>query len=398
MSDAWFRMNGDRSAWWICIRVVILSAIGSLLSGPSAHAQVKRLDLVLPTDNHALLEGRPEDFYQFIDRTVGGVQTTPWEGGQFGFVRDPKRLRTGETLYARFHEGLDIKPVHRDAREEPLDEVRSIAPGVVVHSALESGRSNYGRYVVVRHDWGYGPFCSLYAHLREIRVAVGTKVEDGGVLGIMGYTGTGIDRRRAHTHVELNVFLSSRFEAWHDQQFKTPNFNGNYNGMNLIGMNLAGLFLELKNNPATSAAEFVTKTEPFYRVAVPGSAPMEILKNYPWLCHDALPEGVPPSWEITFSSWGLPVNVKPGAQKVAQPVLLWVKPSTMPYYYQTHSCVAGSGDKPVLSAEGAAFARLVSGDFPDHVETKPASKETKPAPSAKSTAPAKKKGKPAARK
>ncbi|MBX7209738.1 MAG: M23 family metallopeptidase [Verrucomicrobiaceae bacterium] len=340
----------------------------------NAQAQIKRLDLVLPTDNRALLEGRPEDFYQFIDRTVDGVQTTPWEGGQFGYVRDPKKLRTGETLYARFHEGLDIKPMRRDAAGEPLDEVRSIAPGEVVHAATESGRSNYGRYVVVRHDWGYGPFCSLYAHLREVRVGVGMKVAAGGVIGIMGYTGTGIDRRRAHTHVELNLFLSSRFEAWHDGQFKTPNFNGVYNGMNLVGLDLSRLFLALQKNPATSAAEFVTQTEAFYRVAVPGGAPMELLKNYPWLCHEAVP-ATPPSWEITFSGWGLPVNVKPGTRKTVQPVLLWVKPSTMPYYYQSHGCVAGSGDKPVLTEEGAAHARLVSGDFPDRVDPQPPSKE-----------------------
>ena len=341
-------------------RALALLALSIAISAP---AQIQRLNLVLPTDNRALLEGRPEDFYQFIDRTVDKERTTPWEGGQFGFVRDPRKLHTGEILYARFHEGLDIKPVSRDARGEPLDEVRSIARGEVVHTALESGKSNYGRYIVVRHDWGYGPFCSLYAHLREIKVAVGTKVDAGTVIGIMGYTGTGIDQRRAHTHVELNVFLSSRFQAWHDAQFKTPNFNGLYNGMNLIGLDLSGLYLALQKNPAMSAAQFVTQTEPSYRVAVPGTAPMEILRNYPWLCHDALPERAPPSWEITFSAWGLPVNVRPGAQRVAQATLVWVKESPIPYYFQTRGCVAGSGNKPVLSAEGAGFAKLVSGDF-----------------------------------
>ncbi len=339
----------------------------------SAPAQIQRMDLVLPTDNRALFEGRPEDFYQFIDRTVDGVATTPWEGGQFGYVRDPKRLRTGETLYARFHEGLDIKPMNRDARGEPTDEVRSIARGEVVH-VTEPGRSNYGRYVVVRHDWGYGPFFSLYAHLKEARVTVGGKVEARTVLGILGHTGTGLDQRRAHTHVELNLFLSSRFSAWHDAQFKTPNLNGLYNGMNLVGLDLAKVFLALQKNPATSAAQLVTETEAFYRVAVPGSAPMEILKNYPWLCHEVVPERSPPSWEISFSAWGLPVNVRPGLAKVSQPALAWVKPSTMPYYYQTRGNVAGAGDKPVLSAEGAGYAILVSGDFPDVPIVVPAKK------------------------
>jgi murein DD-endopeptidase MepM/ murein hydrolase activator NlpD len=334
-----------------------------LLSPLSLLSQIQRMNLVLPTDNRALLEGKPEDFYMFIDRTVDGQATTPWEGGQFGFVRDPKRLTTGETLYSRFHEGLDIKPVARDEKGEPLDEVRSIAPGEVVHSVPQTGKSNYGRYLVVKHDWGYGPFYSLYAHLREIRVAVGDKVEGGSVLGILGYSGTGIDRRRAHTHVELNLLLSPRFEAWHDAMHRSPNANGVYNGLNLIGMDLSGLYLALQKNPSASAAQMVTQTEPFFRVAVPGSAPMEILQTYPWLCHAALPEQPPASWEITFSAWGLPVSIEPGAERVSIPALKWVKPSTMPYYFQTRGCVAGSGDKPVLSAEGAGIARLVSGDF-----------------------------------
>ena len=370
-------------------RFRIVTAFFFSLISSVAVAQIQRLDLQLPTDNRALLEGKSEDFYQFIDRTVDGVQTTPWEGGQFGYVRDPKRLTTGETLYARFHEGLDIKPVNRDARGEPLDEVRSIAPGEVVHAMSQPGRSNYGRYVVVRHDWGYGPFCSLYAHLRDVKVAVGDKVPAGGVLGIMGYSGTGIDRRRAHTHLELNLFLSSRFESWHNSQFKTPNLNGLYNGMNLVGLDIASLYRELQKNPAASAAEFVTKTGPMWRVAVRGDAPMEILKNYPWLCHEALPTSAPPSWEITFSAWDLPVNVKPGTQKVTDPALLWVKHSTMPYYYQTHSRVAGAGDKPVLSSEGAAFARLVSGDFedvkPEEMKTEPAKAKAKPKTPTKSS-------------
>ena len=157
--------------------------------------------------------------------------------------------------------------------------------------------------------------------------------------------------------------MSSRFQAWYDAQFKTPNHNGLYNGMNLIGLDLSGLYLALQKNPATSAAQFVTQTEAFYRVAVPGTASMEILKAYPWLCHDPLPDGAPPSWEITFSAWGLPVNVKPGAQKVSQATLAWVKESSMPYYYQTRGCVAGLGSKPVLTPEGAGFVKLVSGDF-----------------------------------
>ena len=340
-----------------------LLLIAAALAGTTARAQIQRLDLKLPTDNDALLHGKPEDFFMFVDRSVDGVATAPWEAGQFGYVRDPKRLNDGQTMFSRFHEGLDIKPVHRDAKGEPLDEVRSIARGEVVHATSNQGNGGYGRYIVVKHDWGYGPFYSLYAHLREIKVEPGRKVEAGEPLGMLGYSGRGIDRRRAHVHVELNMLFSSRFTTWHDANFKTPNLNGIYNGLNMTGIDLAALFVEHQKNPAITVAGVIAAAEPFFRVAVPGTAEMEILKSHPWLCTDAFTEAKPPSWEITFTAWGLPVSVKPGAAAVAQPALTWIKPSTLPYYFPTRGCVTGSQGKAVLTPEGVGYAQLVSGSF-----------------------------------
>src|SRR5438876_9611828 len=88
--------------------------------------QSQVLDLVLPTDNDALFSGDGPAFYQSVDRDYNGVKSAPWEGGQYGFVRDPKSTGGG-VVYTRFHEGIDIRSVHRDANGEPLDEVRAIA-------------------------------------------------------------------------------------------------------------------------------------------------------------------------------------------------------------------------------------------------------------------------------
>jgi hypothetical protein len=68
------------------------------------------LDLHLPTGNEALLKGDGAGYFQFVDRNFEGQQTTPWEGGQFGFWRDPRRVDSS-IAYARFHEGLDVKPL-----------------------------------------------------------------------------------------------------------------------------------------------------------------------------------------------------------------------------------------------------------------------------------------------
>ncbi len=317
--------------------------------------------LQLPTANHALFDA-PAEFFQFVDRDFDGAKTTPWEGGQFGFVRDPRHIG-GRIAYARFHEGLDIKPLQRDAKSNPQDEVGAIADGVVAYVAASSGLSNYGRYIVVQHNWGGCPFFSLYAHLASAQVSAGQKVKAGTTLGILGYTGSGIDQRRAHLHVELNLFLSSRFEAWHNANFPTPNHHGLYNGLNLIGLDLQSLYLAQQKNPGLTAASAVRATESSYRVAVPGDAEMEILKNYPWLLDGPRPSGKPASWEVTFSRWGLPLAVKASSTPVGAPFVTWVKDAGIPHFTHTRGCVTGSGSTGKLTTEGLRFIKLATGWF-----------------------------------
>src|SRR5438105_15824476 len=101
----------------------------SMASAASLMAEThSALDLVLPTDNDALFSGDGAAFYQYVDRDSNGVKSKPWEGGQYGLVRDLKETAAG-AVYTRFHEGIDIKPMPRDAGEQPLDEVRAIADG-----------------------------------------------------------------------------------------------------------------------------------------------------------------------------------------------------------------------------------------------------------------------------
>ncbi len=326
-----------------------------------ACAPARGQNLLLPTDNRTLFE-QPSDFFQFVDRDFEGAKTTPWEGGQFGFVRDPRRLGS-KIAYARFHEGLDVKPLQRDARGEPQDEVRAVADGVVAYVTASAGLSNYGRYVVVRHDWGQGSFYSLYAHLREARVAAGQKVKAGTPLGMLGYTGSGIDLRRAHVHVEVNLFLSSRFETWYNEGATSPNHHGVFNGMNLIGMDLQAFYLAQHKNPAINPAGAVRATESGYRVVVPEEATMEIATNYPWLLDGPRPTTRPASWEVTFSRWGLPLAVKASTTAVSQPVVTWVKDAGIPHYLHTRGIVTGSGSTGKLTAEGLRFVKLACGWF-----------------------------------
>src|SRR6266513_5886807 len=95
------------------------AAIGvAFLSSIPMTAQIANsqpLDLVLPTDNDALFSGDGPAFYQYVERNYKGAKSTPWEGGQYGFVRDPTDT-AGGIVYTRSHEGVDIRPLHRDPR------------------------------------------------------------------------------------------------------------------------------------------------------------------------------------------------------------------------------------------------------------------------------------------
>ena len=94
-----------------------LLGIAGLTSGVSAQESGRALMLALPTENDALFRGGGAAFYQHIRRDYKGAISFPWQGGQYGFVRNPVQTGGG-FVYTRFHEGIDIKPVRRDERGE----------------------------------------------------------------------------------------------------------------------------------------------------------------------------------------------------------------------------------------------------------------------------------------
>ena len=324
--------------------------------------QAKNLDLVLPTDNDALFRGGGPDFYQYVDRDYNGEKSTPWEGGQYGFVRDPVETGAG-VVYTRFHEGIDIRCLHRNEHGEPIDEVRAISEGKVVHTSLVPGYSNYGKYIVIEHNWGGSPYYSLYAHLNAIDVRTGQAVQRGQHIGVMGYTGEGINQQRAHLHLELNLMLSSRFEAWYNKfHRKDPNQHGKYNGANLTGLNIAQFYLELRDNPSLTIPEFLSKEETFYKVAIPKSRYFELPKRYPWM---APPNAMAhaKSWEVSFTRSGLPIKVEPSERSIKSPQIVYAKKSSMSVYYLTNGIANGSGDDPHLTVYGQIMMRMLI--FPD---------------------------------
>jgi murein DD-endopeptidase MepM/ murein hydrolase activator NlpD len=345
-------MNCRLTLTFLTVRLICSTTMG----------QSQTLDLALPTDNDALFSGGGPAFYQYIERNYKGVKSTPWEGGRYGFVRDPTDT-AGGLVYTRFHEGVDIRPVHRDAQGEPLDEVRAIADGKVVHVNPVPGYSNYGKYIVIEHRWSGSNYYSLYGHLSSIAVQSGETVKRGQRIAIMGYTGTGLNRERAHLHLELALMLSHEFQSWYDTFFrKEPNRNGIYNGMNLVGLDVARLYFALQKNPSLTIPEFLSREETFYKVTLPKSRHFELPKLYPWMLATG-GRNEKSSWEVSFAQSCVPLRIEPSDKQVTKPELSYAKKSPVAYSYLTRDIVSGHAANAHLTDYGQQLMRLLI--YPD---------------------------------
>lgn len=320
------------------------------------------LDLRLPTENHHLLTGEPDQFYQYVDRNFEGVASKPWEAGSYGYVRTAVRIN-GEVLLTKFHEGIDISPVKRDKAGNPLDLVSSIADGRVVYINSQGSRGDYGKYVVIEHEWENSGVISLYAHLAEITVKPGDEVKAGSVIGRMGYTGTGITRVRAHCHLELGMLMSTRYDDWHKAYGGGINYHGNYHGWNITGGEVARFFLEHQTDPERKFSDFIAATPVYFKVTAPSTGKIpDFVKRYPWITH--APADDARSWQISFSATGLPVAFEPSQSIVDVPLVTSVRPSAIPHRLHTRGLITGEGNNASLSASGLKLVALLMDNFP----------------------------------
>ncbi|MEP6936916.1 MAG: M23 family metallopeptidase [Chthoniobacterales bacterium] len=345
-------MSRRRSALFVAWIGVAVGAFGQ--------TEADRLELAFPTDNDALLRGGGPEFYQYIERDYKGAKSKPWQGGRYGFVRNPIATSAG-IVYTRFHEGIDIRPLHRAADGEPLDEVRAIAAGKVVYTNLVPSFSNYGNYIVIEHRWDGASYYSLYGHLSSVRVRVGQEVSQRETIAVMGHTGEGLSQARAHLHLELNLMFNRHFEGWHDTFFKAdPNHHGIFNGINLAGIDIARLYLALEKDRAMTIPRFLAQEQIFYKVAMPNSPNFELPKLYSWLVADA-GEGRTnaAAWEVSFNRAGVPLKVERRSQPVPEPEIAYVRKGPVDYSYLTRGVVGGRGETVMLTDSGKRLMRLL---------------------------------------
>lgn len=342
------------------MRVAVAVAVLSLAWTSARADEGDELHLILPTSNEALYHGEGDAFYQYTDRNFQGVRSRPWQGGQYGFVRDQERTPAG-VVFTRFHEGVDIKPVYRDRAEEPLDTVRAIGDGEVVYVNRVERRSSYGKYVVVEHWWSGSPFYSLYAHLGRVEVEAGQRVDQGHRLGRMGYTGPGLGRRRAHLHFEINMLLNAQFPQWYNANYRRddPNDHGLFNGINLAGLDVAALYLALYENPSLTIEQFLREQPMAFKVVVPGSDVPNLFARYPWLLQPPT-EGEPASWAIHFTQSGLPLYAEPSRTRIERPMLAEVAPEIAQGYYSTNRLLERTERSMRLSRRGLRYVGLLT--------------------------------------
>jgi murein DD-endopeptidase MepM/ murein hydrolase activator NlpD len=219
------------------------------------------------------------------------------------------------------HEGLDIKCLQRDSRGEPIDPVLATADGAVVYFSAKPSLSNYGNYIVLRHQVGGLEVYSLYAHLRKIRegLKIGQDVKTGETIATMGRTTNtreGISKDRAHVHFEMNLFVNERFSTWYSKTIPSQrNDHGEWNGQNLLGLDPRLILLDQRKQGTNfNLLDFVRNQTELCRVLVRVTS-FPWLKRYASLVQASRPAGKQEiaGYEISLNYNGVPFRLVPRA-------------------------------------------------------------------------------------
>ena len=260
-----------------------------------------RLEINWPTPNRAWLEGRPLEAY--IQPTVSGEATS----GTFGCVRDNG---------FQFHEGIDLKPVARDRRGEPADQVFAAMAGVVRHVNAHPGESSYGRYVVIEHPGTAPAIYTLYAHLARVLPGItpGATVERGQAIAVMGHSAGGyaIPRDRAHLHFEMGLMVTRDFQRWYDwKKFGSPNEQGVWNGMNLMVFDPLDFLGQWRDHRVDNLQDYFSRMKAEVRLRIATHKVPDFIERYPSLLTAPRPPGLIGGWEIACDWTGLPFAWRP---------------------------------------------------------------------------------------
>ena len=274
-----------------------LSSLAYFVSLSAASLLAQSGKIGWPTPSTEYFEGKPIE--TFIQPTASGVP----ESGLYGCVRSGG---------AQFHEGIDIKPVKRDRRGEPMDPIFAVMPGVVRHISSQAGDSSYGRYIVIEHTAQSPAVFTLYAHLARIApgLKVGDRVDRDAIIAVMGRSASGyaIPRHRAHLHFELGVWLTRDFQSWYNwKRFGSRNEHGFWNGMNLMGVDPLDVYQAFRSGRVNDFDQYFAQLTPAVTLRIATRKTPDFVERYPALLTKPLPGvGRVDGWQVTFNEMGVP--------------------------------------------------------------------------------------------
>lgn len=277
-----------------------------------SQAGVAADDMILswPTANPAFAQGKPYGHY---------VQPTsrenPIQSGIYGCVRNNG---------FKFHEGIDLKSIKRDAAKRSVDTVFAAMDGVVAHINRKAADSSYGNYLVLEHRDLKPSIYSLYAHLSLVdpKVRVGIRVKAGQAIGRMGNTSGGyrIPMERAHLHFEIGLRLSDNFQPWYDKRkFGSPNRHGNFNGMNLVGFDPIPFYRAYSKKEIKQPLDYLVTLPKIAVVRAKSTKTPDFVKRYPALSSHDGQKGNPVLWDLTFGPAGVPLRCEPAPRNARLP-------------------------------------------------------------------------------
>lgn len=267
---------------------------------------------VLPTANTNLFNSGNEQ--KFFTATSNPSIEPEWMSGAFGCVRNSG---------TKIHEGIDIRSIARDRRKEPIDDVVAIGDGVVMYVNSVAGNSSYGKYILVGHRVHGLEVVSVYAHLREIGdgVRAGLRVSRGQRIATLGRTSntrSGISRDRAHLHLEVALFMNSKYPRWYQKQIPgARNDHGMFSGLNLSGFDARELFLTQQiKGENFNLVQFVQSRPEICRVQI-RKKNFEFAERYGPLIErnpDVERQGLA-GYEVVLSYAGTPIRLIPRTEK-----------------------------------------------------------------------------------
>jgi hypothetical protein len=295
----------------------------------------------LPTANRAILEPDGGGERYFV-----GTAGKPWTSGQFGCVRSGG----------------------------PTDDALCAAAGTVAYVNTRSGLSNYGNYVVVRHEIDGLEVFTLYAHLASVGpgIRVGTPVQSGRPLGRMGRTSNTRQRitpDRAHLHFEITFMAAARYAAWHKANMgDTRNDHGNFNGRNLVGLDPAAVFrsqTQARSGTPFNLARHLRDSPELARVLIRRPS-LDWVRRNPGAVEAnpvAQRQGIA-AWELSLGFNGIPLRAIPRAASelpanMGPYRLLGVNPKTLEQF-PCGKLVFKRGQLWTLTAKGQQLLELLA--------------------------------------